>query len=78
MAGRQWTGDAWWGWDPWKFDSRRAGRMRTDDLCQLCGTPRTDTVYVVAPVDQASTMMEIYGGAVCSLRCGAMATWVVM
>lgn len=43
--------------------------MRTNDLCQLGGTPRTDTVNVLAPVDQVSTMVEIYGGAVCSLQC---------
>ncbi|QKV74087.1 hypothetical protein [Amycolatopsis sp. Hca4] len=60
------------GWDPWKFDNHRAGRMRTEDLCQLCGTPRTDIVYVLAPVEQVSTMAEMYGGAVCSLRCGRL------
>jgi hypothetical protein len=56
------------GWDPWKFDSHRAGRMRTEDLCQFCGTPRTDIVYVLAPVDRINTVVEMYGGAVCSLR----------
>lgn len=60
------------GWDPWKFDSHRAGRMRTEDLCQLCGTPRTDVVYVLAPVDQVNTLVEMYGGAVCSLRCARL------
>jgi len=46
--------------------------MRVEDLCQLCGTPRTDIVYVLAPVDQVSTMVEMYGGAVCPLRCGRL------
>ncbi|MET9002749.1 hypothetical protein [Amycolatopsis sp. NPDC004169] len=46
--------------------------MRTEDLCQLCGTPRTDIVYVLAPVEQISTMVEMYGGAVCSLRCARL------
>jgi hypothetical protein len=60
------------GWDPWKFDSYRAGRMRTEDLCQLCGTPRTGTVYLLVPVGQVNTMVEMYGGAVCSLRCARL------
>ncbi|OXM59760.1 hypothetical protein [Amycolatopsis vastitatis] len=46
--------------------------MRTEDLCQLCGTLRTDVVYVLASVDQVNTMVEMYGGAVCSLRCGRL------
>ncbi len=46
--------------------------MRTEDLCQLCGTPRTDTVYVMAPVHQTTTMVEMYGGAVCSLKCARL------
>ncbi|OXM61374.1 hypothetical protein CF165_38520 [Amycolatopsis vastitatis] len=46
--------------------------MRTADLCQVCGTPRMDTVYMLAPVDQVNTMVEMYGGAVCSLRCARL------
>ncbi|MET8848513.1 hypothetical protein [Amycolatopsis sp. NPDC004625] len=46
--------------------------MRTEDLCQLCGTPRTDIVFVLAPVSQVTTIVEMYGGAVCSLRCARL------
>jgi hypothetical protein len=49
---------------PRKFDSRRADRMRREDLCQLCGTPRSDVVYVLALVGQVNTLVEMYGGAV--------------
>ncbi|MEV6871598.1 hypothetical protein [Amycolatopsis sp. NPDC051128] len=52
--------------------------MRTEDLCQLCGTPRADIVYVLAPVDQVTTMVEMYGGAVCSLRCGRLTAAVCL
>lgn len=56
------------GWDPRKFDHDRAERMRYGDLCQVCGAPRTDVVYVLAPANQIGTMVEMYGGAVCSLK----------
>ncbi|WIV52934.1 hypothetical protein [Amycolatopsis nalaikhensis] len=59
-------------WDPWKFDSHRADRMRREDLCQVCGVPRSDIVYVLAPATQVGTLVEMYGGAVCSLRCARL------
>lgn len=57
------------GWDPWAFDDERGERMHQDDLCQVCGAPRVDVVYVLAPANQTSTLIEMYGGAVCSLKC---------
>ncbi|WP_370964788.1 hypothetical protein [Amycolatopsis sp. cg9] len=60
------------GWDPWKFDHQRAHRMRSDDLCQVCGTSRSDVVYVLAPAHRLTTMVEMYGGAVCSLKCARL------
>lgn len=46
--------------------------MRCEDLCQVCGTPRSDVVYVLAPVGHVNTLVEMYGGAVCSLRCARL------
>jgi hypothetical protein len=60
------------GWDPWKFDGIRADRMRREDLCQLCGTARSDLVYVLAPTHHPGTLVEMYGGAVCSLKCARL------
>lgn len=62
------------GWDPWIFHEERAARMRTEDLCQLCGRPRAQWVYALAPTDRAQTDTSIamYGGALCSLGCARL------
>jgi hypothetical protein len=35
------------GWTPAGYDPKRATRMVALDLCQLCGQPRGDEVYVL-------------------------------
>jgi hypothetical protein len=46
--------------------------MRREVLCQVCGALRSDVVYVLAPARQVDTMVAMYGGAVCSLRCARL------
>ncbi|ALG12675.1 hypothetical protein [Kibdelosporangium phytohabitans] len=59
-------------WDPWQFDDARAERMRNDDLCQVCGDPQSNLVYVLAPLHTTRSLVEMYGGAVCSLKCARL------
>jgi hypothetical protein len=59
-------------WDPWQFDLARAERMRAEDLCRLCGRPRGDQVYLLAPQRRSDTMVVMYGGALCSLACARL------
>ncbi|WNV84934.1 hypothetical protein [Umezawaea sp. Da 62-37] len=46
--------------------------MRVEDLCQLCGRPRGDEVYLLVPRDHADTMVVMYGGALCSPACARL------
>ena len=64
------------GWDPWAFDPARSEQMLSQDLCQLCGSPRGDTVYALATAAQVraglTASVEHFGGALCSLRCARL------
>lgn len=64
------------GWDPWAFDPRRSQQMVSQDLCQLCGSPRGNTVYALATDAQLraglTASVEHLGGALCSLRCARL------
>jgi hypothetical protein len=59
-------------WDPGEFDARRAHRMRTQDRCQVCASRRGDEVFVLAPHPRIDDLVEMWGGALCSMRCAML------
>jgi hypothetical protein len=59
-------------WDPWAFDENRNHEMREKDLCQVCGGPRSDEVFVLAPLSHARQSTDMQGGALCSSRCAEL------
>lgn len=66
----QWVSEIRGGkWDPWEFNPTRASLMREHDLCQACGLSRGDQVYVLATEYRRGTLVEMFGGALCSLKC---------
>jgi hypothetical protein len=40
--------------------------------CQVCGSPRSELVYVLAPVPSKRSLVEMYGGAPCSVACARL------
>ncbi|MFJ7215013.1 hypothetical protein [Amycolatopsis sp. NPDC098790] len=50
-------------WDALEFDDQRCTRMRAEDLCQVCGRPRSEEVYVLAAENRTHTTVQMYGGA---------------
>lgn len=59
-------------WDALEFDDVSCARMRAEDLCQVCGQPRPERVFVLAARDRAHSTVLMYGGALCSLACARL------
>ena len=59
-------------WDALEFDDARCARMRAEDLCQVCGRPRPERVFVLAARDRTHSTVPMYGGALCSLACARL------
>ncbi|MFJ9782649.1 hypothetical protein ACIRSS_23915 [Amycolatopsis sp. NPDC101161] len=59
-------------WDALEFDDERCTRLRAEDLCQVCGRPRGEQVYLLAAENRAHETVQMYGGALCSLACARL------
>ncbi|GAA2696839.1 MULTISPECIES: hypothetical protein [Actinosynnema] len=59
-------------WDALEFDEGRCERMLALDLCQVCGRPRGEQVFVLAAQNRSRTAVLMYGGALCSLECARL------
>lgn len=59
-------------WDALEFDDERCARMRGEDLCQVCGRPRPEQVFVLAAQNRTHTTVLMYGGALGSLACARL------
>ena len=59
------------GWTAAGYDPKRATKMVAEDLCQLCGRPRGDEVYVLAG-NPHSEQAVMSGGALCSVLCARL------
>ncbi|WP_018333423.1 hypothetical protein [Actinomycetospora chiangmaiensis] len=59
------------GWTPAGYDLKRATKMVTEDLCQLCGRARGNEVYVLAGIPGSEQVM-MSGGALCSVLCARL------